>query len=90
MGVPSKEELAAALAEAVRLRESGNDEHHLAKTVLNLNYRNHQLEKVMACAKHFLHSGLASEEHTALVKSIEEAEQANRQAGYERQDFGLE
>ena len=35
MGRPSKEELASALAEAGRMREQGEDPHHVAKCLLN-------------------------------------------------------
>lgn len=90
MGVPTKQELEQALATAVQMREQNTDENHLAKALLNLNYRLHTLEKVMDRAKLFLHSGLAAEEHAALQKAIDQAERAATRAGDEHQDFGLE
>ena len=48
MGVPTKEELEQALSEAARMREHGEDPHHLAKVVLNHNYRIEQLETEQA------------------------------------------
>ena len=44
MGRPSKEELASALAEAGRMREQGEDPHHVAKCLLNHDYRLKLLE----------------------------------------------
>jgi len=90
MGVPSKEELEQALKEAVRMRESSEDPHHLAKAILNLNYRIHLLETVLSKAKLFLHSGLAAEEHSALEVAIKQAERAAEPSGSDRKDFGLE
>ena len=40
MGMPTEAELREALAEAARMREQGEDRHHLAKALLNLEYRN--------------------------------------------------
>ena len=91
MGVPTKAEMEQALAEAIRMREQGKDEHHLAKVLLNLNYRFHLMEDAIAAAKHFLHSGLAPHEHARLVKAIAAVENAGQRSGGEREgDFGLE
>ena len=46
MGRPSKEELASALAEAGRMREQGEDPHHVAKCLLNHDYRLKLLEQL--------------------------------------------
>ena len=90
MGTPTAEELAQALAEAARMRERGEDEHHIAKALLNLNYRLHGLEKVRSAARHFLHSGLAPHEHAELVKAIEAADKAAEPSGTAHEEFGLE
>lgn len=91
MGVPSKAEMEQALAEAIRMREQGHDEHHLAKVLLNLNYRFHLMEDAISAAKHFLHSGLAPHEHALLVKAIAAVEGAAQRANAEKEgDFGLE
>ncbi|HEC19404.1 MAG TPA: hypothetical protein ENI97_08670 [Gammaproteobacteria bacterium] len=77
MGVPSKEELDEALAEAARMREQGEDPHHLAKVLLNHDYRIHTLEKVLHAAELYLHSGQAPREHSQLVRAIEAAKYAS-------------
>lgn len=90
MGTPNRKEFEEALAEAARMREQGEDPHHVAKALLNLNYRLHALENVLEAAQHFLHSGLAPHEHTELLKAIAAAERAARIVGAARDDFGLE
>ena len=77
MGVPSKEELDTALHEAVRMREQGDDPHHLAKVLLNHNYRIETLTKVLHAAELYLHSGQASNEHSQLVRAIDIAKKAS-------------
>lgn len=90
MGMPSKEELEHALAEAVRMREQGDDPHHLAKVLLNLNYQNEQLKHVLASVELFLNSGMAVTEHQKLKKSIANARNAiDRTGGIEHESFGL-
>lgn len=90
MGMPSKEELEQALAEAARMREQGDDPHHLAKALLNLNYQNEQLKHVLAAVELFLNSGMAVTEHQKLKKAISSARNAiDRSSGIERESFGL-
>jgi len=76
MGKPSPEELRMALTEAARLREQGEDDHYLGKTLLNLNYCLGFLEDVLDKADLYLHSGEGAQEHSELVKSIERARMA--------------
>lgn len=76
MSRPSPEQLETALQEAARLREQGEDEHFIGKSLLNLNYRIEYLERVMRAAKEFLHSGLGGKEQTDLIRAIEKAEKA--------------
>ena len=71
MGVPSKEELDTALKEAIRMREQGDDPHHLAKAFLNHNYRIEVLEKVLHAAELYMHSGQGGQEHSQLVRAID-------------------
>jgi hypothetical protein len=73
MGKPTQRELDEALQEAKRMREQGEDMHHLAKTLLNLNYQNDFLLKVLRAAENYLQSGMAETEHMQLVKAIEKA-----------------
>lgn len=83
MSRPTEEELAIALEKAAQMRESGDDDSFLAKSLLNLNYRNEILEEVLSKAKHYMHSGQASREHTLLLKAIEKADKADAYLGEE-------
>ena len=83
MSRPTEEQLAIALAEAGRMREQGEDPEFIAKSLLNLNYRIGLLQQVLDKAKHYLHSGHASREHTLLVKAIEKADAAEAFLGDE-------
>jgi len=40
MGMPTEEELREALSEEARMREQGEDPHHIAKALLNFDYPN--------------------------------------------------
>ena len=77
MGVPTETELEIALAEAARMREQGEDPHHLAKVLLNHHYQLEVLEKVMRTADVYLHSGESGHEHSLLVKAIETAKHSS-------------
>ncbi len=90
MGVPRKEELEAALHEARRMREQGEDPHHVAKALLNVHYRYQLMEKVVDAARHYMHSGLGPHEHATLVRAIEAVEKASQPAGHDDQEFGLD
>ena len=81
MGKPTAEELKAALAEAARMREHGEDPHWLGKSLLNLNYRIRYLEDVMHKANLYLHSGEGAVEHAELVTAIDHAKTASEAVG---------
>jgi len=87
MGKPTPEELEIALGEAARLREQGEDDFYLGKSLLNLNYRMGFLEDVLARADLYLHSGEGAHEHSELVKAIERAREASLGAGESRNDI---
>lgn len=87
MSRPSEAELSEALKTAQEMRESGEDQHFLAKSLLNLDYRIKALEEVLEKSKRYLHSGHGSHEHTALLKSIEKAEHAEASLGKEPRGF---
>ena len=90
MGVPTTEELQTALTEAARMREQGEDPHHIAKALLNHHYRVEKLEKVMHAAELYFRSGNASQEHTKLVQAIEAAKYAgSNSADRDELDYGL-
>lgn len=75
MGKPTEQELQEALHHAALMRETGADEHYIAKAILNLNYRNKKLEKVLEHAERYLR-GEDPQEHSRLVHAIEEAKKA--------------
>ncbi len=90
MGKPTEEELEAALKEAQRMREQGEDPHHVAKALLNLDYRNGFLKSVLSAAENYLNSGMAEREHTQLIKAIEKARAADDLGAHrERPALGL-
>ena len=90
MGVPTKEELDSALEEVVRMRESGEDPHFVAKVLLHHHWLIDQLQKAVKAADLYLHSGHGSREHAMLVKAIENAKNANRDStDHEPGEYGL-
>lgn len=90
MGMPTEAELEEALAEAARMREKGEDPHHVAKALLNCHYLVQQLERVMEAAELFFRSGMAVHEHQELRKALDRARHAvGRTAGKEDENFGL-
>lgn len=90
MGMPTEEELKQALAEAARMREQGNDPQHVAKALLNMNYRLHQFEAVANAAELFFRSGMAVQEQQKLKVAMEKARVAiDRTAGREEDELGL-
>jgi hypothetical protein len=78
MGKPTAEELDTALQEAARLREKGEDQHYLGKTLLNHHYRLDLHQELLVAARRYLHSGESSRAHQALVRALERAERADR------------
>ena len=90
MGVPTKEELETALQEAARMREQGEDPHHIAKVLLNHNHRIDVLEKVLHAAELYLHSGHSAHEHAELLKAIKTAKHASSNTtDHDALDYGL-
>jgi len=70
MPKPSNDEIEIAIAEAIRLREAGEDEFFLAKVVLNHNHRLKLLDEVYKAANSYLH-GSSTQQHSRLIKAIE-------------------
>ena len=62
MGRPTEEELAAALQEAARMREQGQDPNFVGKTLLNHNYRLTYLLQLYHQLEHYFHAGQADSE----------------------------
>lgn len=84
MGRPTKEELAQALAAAGRMREQGKDELHLAKCLLNHDYRLRQLEQLYQAVEHYVRSGQSDIEHGKLVRLLEKIRSEEEHPGLER------
>lgn len=90
MGKPTEDELEQAIREAAHMREQGDDPHHIAKVLLNMNYRFKRLEHVLAAVEHYLHSGHAEQEHRRLIRAVEAAREAeHRSAGEDWETYGL-
>ena len=81
MAMPTEEELKEALAEAARMREQGEDPHHVAKALLNCNYQVEQLRHVLQAVDQYFHSGMAVATHQRLHKAVEEAHRAIDRTG---------
>lgn len=88
MGKPTEKELEAALTEAKRLRESGEDSCFLGKTLLNCHYQNRFLLDVLHAAESYFRSGMAEQEHIRLQQAIEKA-RAVDDRGTHRQNEAL-
>lgn len=90
MGMLSDEEMKAALAEAGRMRETGQDPHQLARALLNLNYQNTHYKHLVEALEHYLHSGMATLELQRLRVSLEKTKDAIARSGHiEDEKWGL-
>jgi hypothetical protein len=69
---PDENELKLALDEAERIRGTDEDGHCLGKSLLYLYQRNRELEQVFKHVEKYLKFGLPVEEHSALVKLVDE------------------
>lgn len=72
MGKPTDEEMKEALEEAGRMREQGEDPHHLAKALLNCHFRLTHAEHVYEAAQEFVRTGMDEHAHRRLVKALED------------------
>ncbi|AUM12625.1 hypothetical protein [Ketobacter alkanivorans] len=81
MGRPTKQELTEALAEAARMREQGQDPNHIAKSLLNHDYRLKLLEQLYDQVEHYLRSGQSSTEHSKLTRLMEKVRSEERHPG---------
>ncbi len=80
MGVPTQQELKLALKVAAKMREEGDDPNHLAKCLLNLNYRMELMNDLLHTTKLYLRSGQGSTEHAKLTRAIQKIERAEVQS----------
>lgn len=86
---PTPAELHQALAEAERLRDTGQDAQHLAKTLLYQHERLRHLEEVHLHAVRLVKFGLDEHEHALLLKALDAAKRAEEAAGKGGEDLGL-
>lgn len=68
---PSKADVELALSEARRMRESGEDDFFLARSLLNHHHRLHLLEDVYHAASAYVHGGEAPQLHARLIKVLD-------------------
>jgi hypothetical protein len=73
MSIPSKEQMATALAAAEALRSQGGDDNHLGRVLLYLHRRDQVLERLLEAVEHYLNSGHGPHEHTRLIKAVDAA-----------------
>ncbi|MCK4706908.1 MAG: hypothetical protein KAT90_15645 [Gammaproteobacteria bacterium] len=91
MPKPSDNEVDSAIKMAIQMRENQMDPFFVAKTLLSHNYRIKYLEEVLKAAERYINMGMAERQHTALLKAIEKANDAeSHTAQQEREVFGIE
>ena len=88
---PDKTTYLAALNHAELLRESENDHHSIAHTLLYLAERSHKLETIAKAAEAYIRFGEDTQLHTNLIKALEQFEAYELEAEtLENPKFGLD
>lgn len=72
MAKPTEHELQQALRAASFLRDNGRDSRHLAKSLIYLERRVRQLERVAQLAERYMHAGHDQQLHSKLVRALHE------------------
>ncbi len=91
MGKPTQQQLEQALDAAILMREEGRDPYHVAKALLNSQYRLEHLEQVFKLTEHYLKSGQDEQNHARLIKAIEHYHQLeDRASPDDHLKFGLD
>lgn len=85
----SNDELNTAVAQAGIMREQDNDQHAIAKTILNLNYQIKLLENICRAAERYLHSGMSLTEQQKLESAVKKYQSENRKSGTDVSAFGV-
>jgi hypothetical protein len=79
---PADTSLRLALSAAAQLRETGQDNFYLAKSLMNISYLLKSQERVWDAVRHYLHSGRAATEHERLRQAYADAmREEHRTAG---------
>jgi len=76
MSKATAEEIKQAIDFARKLREQGQDQHHLVKVLLDYHEQLHYLQPVVVATERYLHSGLSEQEHAMLLRAMEAMRQA--------------
>ena len=91
MSKPTEAELESALKMAAHMRDKKIDPFFVAKSLLSHNYRIKYLEEILHAADRYINRGMAEQEKTHLIRTIEKVKDAESfTAGKERDSFGLE
>jgi len=91
MSKPTEEELNIALKTAAQMRDKKIDKYYIAKSLLSHNYRIKYLEEILHAADRYINRGMAEQERTHLIRTIEKAKDADSfTTSNERESFGLE
>lgn len=88
MGKPTDDELKVALAKCAELREKGQDEFFLAKSLFSLDYRHRKAVQLIDNLKRYFHSGTDALAHGKLTKELEEFEKVEYGENADKR-FGL-
>jgi len=87
---PTETELEIAIIAAEQMRDTGNDTHHVAKTLLYLYQRLQAVERIHKAAERYIHFGQEEPQHAELVMAIEAARKAEgKESGTEEESLGL-
>jgi hypothetical protein len=86
---PTDNELEMAIVAAKAMRTRGQDEHHVAATLLYLYQRQQDLEKVYVAAETYLHSAQPESQRATLRRALEAARKnEQRETGAAREKLG--
>ena len=81
MGKPTDEELKEALEEAGKMRETGEDPHHIAKALLNCHFRLSHADRVYHAVEEYIRSGMDQTTHARLIKALDKYRVADTHPG---------
>ena len=76
---PSDNELEMAIVAAEQMLESGQDDHHVARTLLYLYQRQQDLEMIREAAGHLVRSGQDESRLASLAEAIDTARRNDAQ-----------
>ncbi len=87
---PTANQLSGALKRAQEMRAQGEDPDYLAQSVIYLQRRDAMLERILLHLERYLQFGHPEEEHSKLIRLVDEAKEMERiEKGAGKGDFGL-